>query len=137
MNLLGGALGERQERTTNSGVVEYAPSNEGVLESDSALHVRATVIYGRSDGKETVVDLASAWVVFGDASSEKFEEGLGSDTAVPYKHTVDVKHGVQEVFVVACENVLVGEGFADSGDLSVPSAHVADTGMVNMYWIGG
>lgn len=106
---------------------ENATGDKGMLESDGALHVRATVVDSGGDGKELIVDSPSLLVVLSFTGVEELKEKFGSDTAVTDEHTVDVESGVEEVFVVASEDVGVGSCLPDDGDLSVPSSHISDT----------
>lgn len=122
-------------------MLKNTPSDQGVLESNSPLHVRATVVDGSGDREELVVDLAGSRVVLSDTRLEEIEEELGGDVSVTDEQAIDlkvssvllptmrvtyVKHGVEKVLVVASKDVLLGESLADDGDLSVPSAHVPD-----------
>lgn len=108
-------------------MVENATGDQGVFESDGALHVRAAVVDSSGDGKELVVDGPSLLVVMGLTGVEELKEEFGSDTPVTDEHAVDVESSVEEVLVVASEDVGVGSCFSDDGNLSVPSSHVSDT----------
>lgn len=122
-----GTLGEGQKSTSDGGVFENATGDKGMLESDGALHVRATVVDSGGDGKELIVDSPSLLVVLSFTGVEELKEKFGSDTTVTDEHTVDVESSVEEVFVVASEDVGVGSCLPDDGDLSVPSSHISDT----------
>lgn len=122
-----GTLWERQQSTSDGGVVENAAGDQGVLESNGTLHVRAAVVDCGGDGKKLVVDSPSLLVVLGLTGVEELKEQFGSDTPVTDEHAVNVESGVEEVLVVASEDVGVGSCFSDYGNLSVPSSHVSDT----------
>lgn len=125
--LLVGTLWERQQSTSDGGVIENATGDQGVLESDGALHVRAAVVDSSCDGKELVVDGPSLLIVLGLTGFEELKEEFGGDTPVTDEHAVDVESGVEEVLVVASQDVGVGSCFSDDWNLSVPSSHVSDT----------
>ena len=106
---------------------EDPTGNQGMLESDGALHVGATVVDSGGDGKELVVDGSSLLVVMSLTGLKERKEKFWSNTTVTDEHAVDVESSVEEVLVVASENVDVGSCLPDDRDLSVPSSHVSDT----------
>lgn len=127
VDLLIGTFVEGKKGASNRSVLQDPSGDESMLECDGALHVTSSVVDGGGDGKQSVVDFSSLFVVLCLSSLEELKQSLGSNTSVTDKHTVDVESGVEEVFVVAGHGVDVGSLTSDDGDLSVPSSHVSDT----------
>lgn len=127
VDLLVGSLLQGEEGPSDSSVVEDTSSYQSVFERDSTFHVGSSVVYRRSDREEGVVDLSGFGVVFGDTRIEEIEQELRGNTTVSHKHTVHVESRVEEVLVMACEDVRIRSSFSDDGDLSIPSSHVSNT----------
>ena len=94
------------------------------LERDGAFHVRAAVVDGLGHREQPVVDGTRGGVVLGLAGRDQLDQRLGGEPAVADQGAVDVEHGVQQVLVVAGEDLQVGVLGAQDGDLGVPAAHV-------------
>ncbi len=120
-----GAGLERKQRRAHGGVLEDAARDETVLERDGPFHMRATVIDARRHRQQPVMDRARLGVVLGLAGRDHVDQGLGSETAIANECAVHVEHRVQQVLVVAGENLQVRALPADHRDLAVPTAHVA------------
>ena len=127
MNLDFSAVLQRQEGTSNLGVLEDTSGDQGVLQSDGTFHVRSSMVDRFGDREKTVVDLPSAGIVFGLAGFDKLEQGFRRDVSISDEEAIDVKGRVQEVLVVAREDVGIGSSLSNDGDLGVPSAHVTNT----------
>ena len=102
-----------------------APGDQSMLERNSALHVRAAVVYALGDGKQLVVHGASSLIVLSLAGIDHLKQKLRCNVAVADQHAVDVKCRVQEILIVAGQDLEVRALLADDRDLSVPAAHVA------------
>ena len=77
------------------------------------------------DRQQAVVQLARLLVVLGLAGSDHLDQRLGCDAAVADQRAVDVEHRVQQVLVVAGQDLQVRALGADDRDLAVPALHVA------------
>lgn len=127
MNLLLRALRQRQQRRPYGSMRQNAPRNKSMLQRNSALHVRATVIDSLGNRQKLVMQFTRALVVLGLACKDHLVQGLRSDVAVADKHAIDVKDGMEEILVMAGQDGYVGTLLAEDRDLCVPAAHVADT----------
>ena len=79
-----------------------------MLQRNRSLHMRPAVIHGASHRKQPVVDRPRFGVVLGFAGGNQFDERLGGKAAVAHQGAVDVEHRVQQIFVVAGENLQIG-----------------------------
>ena len=68
-----------------------AAGDQGVLEGDGALHVRAAVVDGLGHRQQLVVDGAGGRVVLGLAGLDELDQQLGGDVAVADEQAVDVE----------------------------------------------
>jgi hypothetical protein len=91
MNLLLCTRLKGQKRWANCGMSQDTPSNKSMFQSDSALHVRSTVIDTLSDGQELIMDFSCLLIVLGFASLNELNERLGCDVAVANQEAVNVK----------------------------------------------
>ena len=66
----------------------------------------------------------AAGVVLGLAGLDQLDQRFGREAAVADQRAVDVQDGVQQVLVVAGQDLQVGVFTAEHRDLGVPAAHV-------------
>jgi hypothetical protein len=106
-------------------VVEDAAGHQRPFQRDRAFHVRAAVIDVGGHRQQAVMQRARLDVVLGLAGGDHLDQRLGCDAAIAHQRAVDVEHRVQQVLVVAGQDLQVGALLADDWDLAVPALHVA------------
>src|SRR6516164_1981699 len=116
-----GARLKRQQGGTNRCVLENPARDEAVLERNRSLHMRPAVIDGAGHREQPVMDRACLRVVLGLAGRDHFNERLGCKTAVAYQRAVHVEHRVQQILVMARQNLEIGTLAANNGNLGIPA----------------
>src|SRR6516225_11358996 len=87
--------------------------------------MRSAMIDGTSYREQSVMDCARLRVILGFARSDELDQWLRGKTAVPNKGSVHIEHGVQQIFIMAGEDLQVGTLATDDRNFRVPPAHVA------------
>ena len=100
-----GSSGSNGERTVACSRMPRA--TRPCLSATRSFHVRAAVIDGARHRQQPVVDRARLRVVLRLAGSDQLDERLGCETAVADQGAVHVEHRVQQIFVVAGEDLQI------------------------------
>jgi len=106
-------------------VLEDSARNEAMLERNGSFHVRPAMVNRASHRQQPVVDRSGLGVILRLPGGDELDERLGCETAVPHQRAVHVEHRVQQILVMAGEDLQVRTLTPDDRNLRIPPAHIA------------
>ena len=96
------------------------------FESRGGFHVRAAMIDASGDRQQAVMDFFRLYIILRLAGNEQLVQQFGGEAAIAHQRAINVKHGVQQIFVMAGQNLQLGLFAAQDRDFDIPAPHVAD-----------